>query len=325
MKIYHDVMIGNVKLKGNVIVPPMAGVTNAPFRYILNKYAKPSLIFVEMVNARAVVFNDQKTMDMLNTYENESPIAFQIFGDNPKIMGEASKILSKRCDILDINMGCPAPKIVRGGGGSDLLKDLDRAKKIIDEVVKNSCVPVTLKLRLGWDRNNIVVYELAKYAQEAGIKALTIHGRTRSEQYLGHATYDEIKKVKEIVNIPVFANGDIIDIKSAKEVLEYTKADGVAIARATLASPYKLRKIVEKLKGKNYTIEKNIVDIIKEQYEYLYKLKGEVASREIRKYVIWYSDGIKNSKKIRADISKIVDRKSLDLILERLKEEIEND
>lgn len=325
--------IGNVTLKNNVIIAPMAGISDAGFRKVLNDIAKPGLIFTEMVNARAIYYNDSKTINMLKTYENETPIGYQLFGDDEKYVSYAAKYLSKYCDILDINMGCPAPKVVKSGGGSELMKDLVKAESIIKAVVQNSSVPVTLKMRLGWDTNNINCIELAHIAERNGIKAITIHGRTRSQFFKGEATYDIIKKVKSEVDIPVIVNGDIDSLDKAKEVLEYTKADGISIARASLGKPYLIKEIVsgldmidskdEELLKQVYNVSKitvdELIDLILKHLEILEMQKGSQAYKEIRKHVIWYTQKVPNGKNVRMNVSKIVDKKSLLEVLELLK------
>ncbi|MGP1608301.1 MAG: tRNA dihydrouridine synthase DusB [Clostridium sp.] len=324
--------IGDVILKNNVIIAPMAGISDAGFRKVLNDIAKPGLIFTEMVNARAIYYNDSKTINMLKTYENESPIGYQLFGDDEKYVAYAAKYLSKHCDILDINMGCPAPKVVKSGGGSELMKDLIKAESIIKAVVQNSSVPVTLKMRLGWDTNNINCIELAHIAERNGIKAITIHGRTRSQFFKGEATYDIIKKVKSEVDIPVIVNGDIDSLDKAKEVLEYTKADGISIARASLGKPYLIKEIVdgleindkdEELLKEVYNISKisidELISLILKHLEILEEQKGSQAYKDIRKHVIWYTQKIPNGKIVRMNVSKIVDKKSLLEVLELLK------
>ena len=324
--------IGDVILKNNVIIAPMAGISDAGFRKVLNDIAKPGLIFTEMVNARAIYYNDFKTINMLKTYENESPIGYQLFGDDEKYVAYAAKYLSKYCDILDINMGCPAPKVVKSGGGSELMKDLIKAESIIKAVVQNSSVPVTLKMRLGWDINSINCIELAHIAERNGIKAITIHGRTRSQFFKGEATYDIIKKVKSEVDIPVIVNGDIDSLDKAKEVLEYTKADGISIARASLGKPYLIKEIVdgleindkdEELLKEVYNISKisidELISLILKHLEILEEQKGSQAYKEIRKHVIWYTQKVPNGKIVRMNVSKIVDKKSLLEVLELLK------
>ena len=187
--------IGNVELKNNLILAPMAGVTNLPFRIICEKF-EPGMVCTEMASAKAMFHNDEKTKRLLNTEGEKRPISFQIFGSEEESMAYAAKTVSKMADILDINMGCPAPKVVKNGDGSKLLTDLEKAKSIMETVVNNSTVPVTLKIRKGWDLTNIVAVEVAKIAEEVGISAITVHGRTRSEFYSGKADWDIIRKVK---------------------------------------------------------------------------------------------------------------------------------
>ena len=197
------IKIGNVELKNNVVLAPMAGITDLPFREICKKYGDPGLVVSEMVSSKALFYGDEKTKKLLDTNEDEKPLSIQIFGSDPEIMAQGAKIVENIADIIDINMGCPAPKVVKNGDGSKLLLNLELAGNIIEAVVKNSQVPVTLKMRKGWDDNNIVAVELAKIAEEKGIKAITIHGRTREQFYTGEADWDIIKQVKQAVNIPV--------------------------------------------------------------------------------------------------------------------------
>lgn len=196
------IKIGNVELDNNLILAPMAGVTNLPFRIICEKF-EPGMVCTEMVSSKAIFYNDQKTRRLLNTEGEKRPISFQIFGSDEETMGYTAKYMSKIADIIDINMGCPAPKVVKNGDGSKLLLNLELAENIIETVVKNSTVPVTLKIRKGWDENNIVAVELAKIAENKGVKAITVHGRTREQFYTGEADWEIIKKVKQSVNIPV--------------------------------------------------------------------------------------------------------------------------
>lgn len=196
------IKIGNVELDNNLILAPMAGVTNLPFRIICEKF-EPGMVCTEMASSKAIFYNDQKTRRLLNTEGEKRPISFQIFGSDEETMGYTAKYMSKIADIIDINMGCPAPKVVKNGDGSKLLLNLELAENIIETVVKNSTVPVTLKIRKGWDENNIVAVELAKIAENKGVKAITVHGRTREQFYTGEADWEIIKKVKQSVNIPV--------------------------------------------------------------------------------------------------------------------------
>ncbi len=194
--------IGNTKLENNIILAPMAGITDMPFRSICKEF-KPGLVCTEMVSSKAIFYDDSKTKLLMNTEGEERPISMQIFGSEEETMGYAAKYVSNIANIVDINMGCPAPKVVKNGDGSKLLLDIKKAEKIIKSVVKSSTKPVTLKLRKGWDSNNIVAVEFAQMAENLGISAITIHGRTRTEMYSGKVDLDIIKKIKESVKIPV--------------------------------------------------------------------------------------------------------------------------
>lgn len=197
-----ELKIGNVNLKNNILLAPMAGITNLPFRLICEKYGVRVSIY-RMVSSKGLFFNDEKTKLLLNTENEQIPVAAQIFGNDIEAMKFAAQQVSKIAPIIDINMGCPAPKVVKNGDGSKLLLNLELAENIIETVVKNSAVPVTLKIRKGWDENNIVAVELAKIAENKGVKAITVHGRTREQFYTGEADWEIIKKVKKSVNIPV--------------------------------------------------------------------------------------------------------------------------
>ncbi len=194
--------LGNIELENNLILAPMAGVTDLPFRSVCKEF-RPGLVCTEMVSSKAIFYNDSKTQLLMNTQGEERPISIQIFGSDEETMGYASKYESNLADIVDINMGCPAPKVVKNGEGSKLLLDIKKAEKIIKTVVENSTKPVTLKLRKGWDFNNIVAIEFAQMAEKTGVSSIAIHGRTRSEMYSGKVDLDIIKKVKDAVKIPV--------------------------------------------------------------------------------------------------------------------------
>ena len=235
--------IGNVELANNLILAPMAGITDLPFRIICKEFGV-GMVCTEMVSAKAIFYNDKKTLKLLNTEGEKRPISFQIFGSDEESMGYASKYISEFADILDINIGCPAPKVVKNGDGSKLLLDLEKARNIIKVVVKNSKVPVTLKIRLGWDKEHIVATDIAKIAEEEGISAITVHGRTRTEFYSGSANLDIIKQVKQSVKIPVIGNGDIIDEDSAEKMFKYTGVDGIMIGRGSFGNPWIFKKIL---------------------------------------------------------------------------------
>ena len=294
--------IGNVELENNIILAPMAGVTDLPFRIIVEKF-NPGLVCTEMVSSKALYYNDEKTKKLLNMEGEKRPIAVQIFGSDVEAMQYAAKYVSEIADIIDINMGCPAPKVVKNGDGSKLLLDLEKAEQIIKAVVKSSTKPVTLKMRKGWDNNNIVACQLAQIAEKNGISAITIHGRTRDEFYGGKADLEIIKKVKESVKIPVIGNGDIIDEQSAKNMFEYTGIDGIMIGRGAMGNPWIFEQIKYYLKSGEKLPRPNLqekYEIIKEHIELAIEEKGEkVALNEMRKHISWYTRNMPNSSGFR--------------------------
>ena len=294
--------IGNVELENNLILAPMAGITDLPFR-VLCKEQGAGMVCTEMASSRAIFHNDEKTKQLLNTKGEKRPISFQIFGSDEETMGYSAKELSKFADIIDINMGCPAPKVVKNGDGSKLLLDLEKAEKIIKAVVKNSTVPVTLKIRKGWDKEHIVAVELAKIAEKNGISLITVHGRTKTEFFSGEIDYDIIKSVKESVKIPVIGNGNIVDEESAIEMFEKTGVDGIMIGRGSLGNPWIFRELKhflqtgEKL-AKPTANEKK--EIMKRHIELGIQEKSElVAIHEIRKHVSWYTKNLPNASEFR--------------------------
>ncbi len=307
------IKIGNVELDNNLILAPMAGVTNLPFRIICEKF-NPGMVCTEMASAKAMLHNDEKTKRLLNIEGEKRPISFQIFGSDEESMSYASKFISDTADIIDINMGCPAPKVVKNGDGSKLLTDLERAKNIMETVIKNSKVPVTLKIRKGWDLNNIVAVEISKIAEEVGISAITIHGRTRSEFYSGTADWNIIKRVKENVSIPVIGNGDVVDEESAYRMFEETGVDAIMIGRGACGNPWILKHIAHYLKtGEKLPSPKNDekLKIIKEHIELAVEEKGEIAIKELRKHIAWYTKNLKNSSEFRNSINTIESKEKL--------------
>ncbi len=315
----HELKIGNVKLKNNILLAPMAGITDLPFRLICEKF-EPGLVCTEMVSSKAIYYDDEKTKKLMNLKGEKRPVSIQIFGSDAETMGYAAKYVSDLADIVDINMGCPAPKVVKNGDGSKLLLDLEKAKEIMQSVVKNSKVPVTLKFRKGWDGEHIVATEIAKIAEQSGISAITIHGRTRAEYYSGKADLEIIKKVKESVNIPVIGNGDVIDEESAKEMFEKTGVDGIMIGRGSFGNPW----IFEKIKYYLETGEKlpdvssdEKLKIIKEHLNLLVEEKGEdIAIKEFRKHLAAYSKNLPNSSNFRVKVNAIDDRLELEKVLD---------
>lgn len=314
----HKLKIGDVELENNLILAPMAGVTDKPFRIICKKFG-PGLVCTEMGSSRAMFHNDQKTKRLFDTEGEKRPVSFQIFGSDEETLAYATKYVSGFADIIDFNMGCPAPKVVKNGDGSRLLLDLPKAKKMIEIVVNNSSVPVTLKFRTGWDKEHIVATEVAKIAEECGVSAITIHGRTRSEYYSGKANLEIIRKVKESVNIPVIGNGDVVDEISAKEMFEKTGVDGIMIGRGSFGNPWIFREIKYYLEtGEFLDKPKNTkkLEIIKEHINLAVEQKGEIAIKELRKHIAWYVKGLKNSSEFRNNINKIETKEELEKALE---------
>ena len=311
--------IKDLELENNLILAPMAGVTDLRFRKICKEFG-PGLVCTEMVSSKAIYHDDTKTKLLMNTDGEKRPISMQIFGSDEETMSYASKYVSKIADIVDINMGCPAPKVVKNGDGSKLLLDIKKAEKVIKAVVKNSTKPVTLKIRKGWDCNNIVAIEFAQMAEKAGVSAITIHGRTRTEMYSGKVDLDIIKKVKESVKIPVIGNGDIVDEESALKMFEYTGVDGIMIGRGTFGNPWIFERIKYYLEtGEKLPVITNEekLRVIKEQIQLELDNKPEVtAIREMRKHIAWYTKNMPNSSEFRCEINKIEDKEQLVKIVE---------
>ena len=310
----HKLKIGNVELENNLILAPMAGVTNLPFRIVCKDYGA-GMVCTEMASAKAMFHNDQKTKRLFNTEGEKRPISFQVFGSELESMEYAVKYMSDFADIIDINMGCPAPKVVKNGDGSKLLLDLKKAQEIIETAVKNSKVPVTVKFRKGWDKENIVAVNIAQIAEQAGASAVTIHGRTRSEFYTGKADWDIIKKVKQSVNIPVIGNGDIVDEETALQMFEQTGVDGIMIGRGSFGNPWIFRNIKHYLEtGEKLPQPTNNekLEVMEKHIELAVKEKGEdVAIKELRKHIAWYTKNLKNSSEFRNSINKIEKKEEL--------------
>ena len=312
--------IGNVQLDNEVFLSPMAGVTDLPFRLIC-KEKGCGMLYTEMINAKALCYDDENTKKMLNLEDDGHPVAVQIFGSDPEYMGKAASIMNQYTnDILDINMGCPAPKVIKNGDGSALMRNPKLAAEVLTAVVKNSKKPVTLKIRKGWDDNSVNALEIAKIAEECGISALAIHGRTREQFYSGKADWDIIAEIKQSINIPVIGNGDVFDVQDAVNMLEKTKCDAIMIGRGSQGNPWIFNRINHYMKTGEVlpepTLEEKISTAIKHMNLAVAEHGEYVAVREMRKHIGWYLKGLKNSAKYRDQINKITDYKEVISMLE---------
>lgn len=301
--------IGDVVLENNIILAPMAGVTDLPFR-LLCKEQGVGLICMEMVSAKAIMYNNKNTEELLSIHPEELPVSLQLFGSDPHIISEMAKRIEERpFSILDINMGCPVPKIVNNGEGSALMKNPSLVEKIVSETVKAIKKPVTVKIRKGFDDAHVNAVEIAKAAEAAGASAVTVHGRTREQYYAGKADWDIIAKVKENVGIPVIGNGDVEDGESAVKLMEQTGSDGVMIGRAVRGNPWIFREIKEYLQtGERLaapTAEEVKATILRHA-ELQLKYKGEyIGIREMRKHVSWYITGLPYAARFRQRVNEM--------------------
>ena len=296
--------IGNVKIKNQIVLAPMAGISNSAYRRICKEMGC-GLIYAEMVSDKAITFHNQKTLDMLYMTDEERPIAQQIFGTDVDSFVYAAKYIEKEMkpDIIDINMGCPVPKVaVRAQAGSALLKNPEKIYEIVSAVVKAVSVPVTVKIRSGWDQSSINAVEVAKVIEKAGASAICVHPRTRSQGYSGKADWSIIKAVKEAVNIPVIGNGDVKTPEDAKRMLDETNCDAVMIGRGVLGNPWLIRDSIAYLEGNDISsvTVNDRVDMCLKHLDYLNHLKSEkIACLEIRNHISWYFKGIKGANELK--------------------------
>lgn len=303
----HGVMIGNVALDNNIILAPMAGVTDLPFRLLCSGHGA-GMCCMEMVSAKAILYNNKNTDSLMEIHSDEGPVCLQLFGSDPKIISEmAKKIEDRPFDILDINMGCPVPKVVNNGEGSALMRHPELVGKIVAAVVGAIKKPVTIKIRKGFDEAHVNAVEIAKIAEDAGAAAVTVHGRTREQYYAGKADWEIIAKVKESVSVPVIGNGDVTDCISAEQMLRQTGCDGIMIGRAARGNPWIFRQVAAYLengtmipKPDREEMRETVLRHARLQLEY----KGEYTGvREMRKHVSWYTAGMPNSARLRQNVN----------------------
>ncbi|OIJ14436.1 tRNA dihydrouridine synthase DusB [Anaerobacillus arseniciselenatis] len=312
--------IGDITMKNPVVLAPMAGVCNPAFRLIAKEFGA-GLVCAEMVSDKAILYKNQKSLQMLYVDEREKPLSLQIFGGDKKTLVEAAKVVDQQtnADIIDINMGCPVPKITKCDAGAKWLLDPNKIYEMVAAVVDVVKKPVTVKMRMGWDEDHIYAVENAQAVERAGGQGVAVHGRTRVQMYEGIADWDIIRQVKEAVNIPVIGNGDVKTPQDAKRLLETTKADGVMIGRAALGNPWMLYRTVQFLETGELSPEptpREKIDVCMLHLDRLIALKGErVAIREMRKHVAWYVKGMHGATKVKDQINQFESKEMIEATL----------
>ena len=315
-----SIQIGNVTVEGNLFLGPMAGVTDLPFR-ILCKEQGADFIYTEMVSAKGILYKNKNTEVLLEVEEKERPVALQLFGADPKIMSEmAKKIEQRNFDVIDINMGCPVPKVVNNGEGSALMKNPKLVGEIVSAMTKILEKPVTVKIRKGFGAEDANAVEIAKVVEDSGGAAVAVHGRTREQYYSGKADWDIIRKVKEAVSIPVIGNGDIFVPEDAKRMLEETGCDGVMLARGVRGNPWLFRQTKTYLAAGKILPKppiEEVIETIMRHAQMQIAFKGDyIGMREMRKHVAWYTTGYPQSAKLRGKINEIENISDLQYLLE---------
>ena len=315
--------IGSLKLKSNLILAPMAGVTDLPFRMLCRRFGA-ELAFVEMINCRSISHKSRKTRHMLSTSAGDSPLGVQVLGCEEKYISRALDVLRPyKFNILDFNAACPAKKVVRRGEGAALLKEPKKLSRILKLLVKNSDIPVTVKMRLGWDKDSINAREIALYAQDAGVSGLFVHGRTKSQEYSGGVDYSAIAEVKSALSIPVIASGDVFSAQLAQKMVDETGCDGLAVARGSFGNPWIFREIKEFLKSGKIILKPSRSVIIKVMREHLNDSIVFYGERNgvilFRKFFAWYTKGIRDIRPLREKSSRAKTREDMYGLIDSLK------
>ncbi len=313
--------IGNLVLQGNVILAPMAGVTDLPFRILCREYGA-SFACTEMVSAKAIVYHNKRTEELMETGAGDEPLAVQLFGSDPDIMAEAACMVEENFAVIDVNMGCPVPKIVKNGEGSCLMTRPELAARILRAMVKSCGKPVTVKFRKGFREDSVNAVEFARMAEDAGVAALTIHGRTREQYYSGKADWNIIKKVKDAVSIPVFGNGDVFSPEDGRRMLEETGVDGIALARGVKGNPWLLKQIIHYLSTGELLPPPCLEErkaVMRRHMKLMEDHKGAyIATLEMRKHLSWYTAGLPGSSRLRDELNHAATLEELRQIIDSL-------